>query len=553
LCEIGKSLLRGGLHEEVELDPHQWEGMCMIYGEQKEPRRLAPWEQRVTRLFVWDMGTGKTHLTLAALCRWRGTVGTAGSALVVAQKHTIFSTWRDHFQRFASSVPVTYLTTHKQLLGEPGPGQPGGGRVFVVTQSLLSRAFRRGWTWDKEGETYVDKAGSERRRGAWVRASGCSFLEATFAMVFIDEVHEARSVERKAVLGKALRQVCSRAYKTVGLTGTPVWNKPVDMAGVLAALDARTHLVQPQSWADRTLHRGAVQHCCRTYIHRVKQSAIGLPPLRRSTVTVAPALTGEAKTAYNELYEAAKSLGGGPTAEGGDSFQLVLCLNQMSRTVLHPLLGATALPSTREAAAERLALALAQPSPKLLAAVQTVRDMLLRHRKIVVTGNSLQFIHLVRISLQNGRIAAPSLLGRPSNFMQIDGLLLDGQVSAEGRASMVQRFLQPDGPRILFLSMKAGGTGLNITPGATGMLVLDLWYSPAIHRQVEKRIHRRGQDEPVEIVQLVCAGTIEEAILQLHDEKTDCAEVMVGDRKMTVEQETWRKHQRILAACKPIV
>jgi hypothetical protein len=508
------------------------------------------------------MGTGKTHLTLAALCRWRGTVGT-GSALVVAQKHTIFSTWRDHFQRFASSVPVTYLTSHKQLLAAALP--QNGGQVFVVTQSLLSRAFRRGWTWDKEGETYVDKAGSERRRGAWVRASGCSFLEATFAMVFIDEVHEARSVERKAVLGKALRQVCSRAYKTVGLTGTPVWNRPVDMAGVLAALDARTHLVQPHMWGDRTLHRGAVQHCCRTYIHRVKQSAIGLPPLRRTTVTVSPALTGEAKTAYNQLYEAAKSLGGGPT-EGGDHFQLVLCLNQMSRTVLHPLLGSTALPSTREAAAERLALAVAQPSPKLLAAVQTVRDMLLRHRKIVVTGNSLQFIHLVRISLQsdglqNGRIAAPC--GRPSNFMQngriaapcgrpSNFMLLDGQVSAEGRASMVQRFLQPEGPRILFLSMKAGGTGLNITPGATGMLVLDFWYSPAIHRQVEKRIHRRGQSEPVEIVRLVCAGTIEEAILQLHEEKTDCAEVMVGDRKMTVEQETWRKHQRILAACKPL-
>jgi SNF2 family DNA or RNA helicase len=347
-------------------------------------------------------------------------------------------------------------------------------------------------------------------------------------LVFVDEVHEARNVERKAILGKAIRQVCRKAYKTVGLTGTPVWNKPHDMVGVLQALDTRSYLTNPEEWG-HAIPRTAVQQCCRLFIHRVKECDIHqhqLPSLSRTTVEVQHALDPVSIIKYNDLYKTAmraifcqenRILG----AEYS-SMDLILCLGEMARLVLHPKLNDAEY-------------ALAHPSAKLTAATRTIQEMLQRHSKIVVAANSVQFLKLVETQSQ--------ILGCE---------LLDGTVSAEGRAHMVQRFLDPAGPRVLFLSMRAGGTGLNITPGATGMLVLDYWYSPAIHRQTEKRIHRRGQTHPVEIVNLVCSGTIESAILVLHGDKTDCAEMMVGDAKMQTSSTAWRKHARILAACQPL-
>lgn len=147
-----------------------------------------------------------------------------------------------------------------------------------------------------------------------------------------------------------------------------------------------------------------------------------------------------------------------------------------------------------------------------------------------MTGLSIRFLAMVQRAL-----AASGLRGE----------LFDGTLSAQNRSDVVRRFLASDAgsPRVLFLSMKAGGTGLNLVPGPTAMLVLDFWYSPAVHRQVEKRIHRRGQDKPVEIVNLVWMNTVESVILNLHEDKTGCANVMMGDSDLAegVADIEWKK------------
>mmetsp|Transcript_33296 Transcript_33296/g.81821 ORF Transcript_33296/g.81821 Transcript_33296/m.81821 type:complete len:175 (-) Transcript_33296:3156-3680(-) len=89
-------------------------------------------------------------------------------------------------------------------------------------------------------------------------------------------------------------------------------------------------------------------------------------------------------------------------------------------------------------------------------------------------------------------------------------LSFDGRLSAKERASVVNQFLS-SGSRILCLSLGAGAYGLNLAPGPTAVIVLDVWFNPAVHRQVVARIHRIGQTKPVEIYTLVTRDYLESA------------------------------------------
>ena len=92
---------------------------------------------------------------------------------------------------------------------------------------------------------------------------------------------------------------------------------------------------------------------------------------------------------------------------------------------------------------------------------------------------------------------------------------------------MVQRFQSPDGPSLFVLSLKAGGTGLNLT-AANHVIHFDRWWNPAVEDQATDRAFRIGQRKNVQVRKLTCVGTLEERIDQLIAEKKDLAEQIVG-------------------------
>ena len=84
------------------------------------------------------------------------------------------------------------------------------------------------------------------------------------------------------------------------------------------------------------------------------------------------------------------------------------------------------------------------------------------------------------------------------------------------------------------ISLKAGGTGLNLT-AASYVIHLDPWWNPAVEDQATDRAHRIGQDKPVTVYRLVMRGTIEEAVLELHARKRDLvASLLDGTGEATV-------------------
>lgn len=94
---------------------------------------------------------------------------------------------------------------------------------------------------------------------------------------------------------------------------------------------------------------------------------------------------------------------------------------------------------------------------------------------------------------------------------------ITGSTPAKERQDMTKAFNQ--GERDAFLiSLKAGGVGLNLT-GADTVILVDLWWNPAVEAQAIGRAHRIGQEETVEVYRLVTRGTIEEKIQELQEQK----------------------------------
>ncbi|MVP01883.1 DEAD/DEAH box helicase [Paenibacillus lutrae] len=117
------------------------------------------------------------------------------------------------------------------------------------------------------------------------------------------------------------------------------------------------------------------------------------------------------------------------------------------------------------------------------------------------------------------------LIGRELGFRGIPFFYLDGQTPAPQRVELCSRF--NEGERDLFLiSLKAGGTGLNLT-GADTVILYDLWWNPAVEQQAADRAHRMGQQKVVQVIRLVAEGTVEDKMYELQQRKKNLIDEVI--------------------------
>ncbi len=107
------------------------------------------------------------------------------------------------------------------------------------------------------------------------------------------------------------------------------------------------------------------------------------------------------------------------------------------------------------------------------------------------------------------------------NYSYIDG-------STKDRESEVNRFQNDESTKVFLLSLKAGGTGLNLT-AASYVFLLDPWWNPAVEAQAADRAHRIGQKNAVFVYRFISAGSIEEKILNLQKTKLEMFDKMIGE------------------------
>ena len=115
----------------------------------------------------------------------------------------------------------------------------------------------------------------------------------------------------------------------------------------------------------------------------------------------------------------------------------------------------------------------------------------------------------------------PHLRGADIDFTRLDG-------QTRRRDEVVRRFQDSDGPPVMLVSLRAGGTGLNLT-AADHVFLLDPWWNPAVEDQAADRAHRIGQTRPVLVHRLVARDTVEERILALQQQKRALANVALAD------------------------
>ena len=305
---------------------------------------------------------------------------------------------------------------------------------------------------------------------------------------------------------RAVRAVPAEAR--FALTGTPVENRLVDLwalldwttPGLLGPLDRFRHEIAIPVERDQDTETAAsLARLVRPFVLRRRKIDPGiapeLPPKTETDRIVS--LTTEQATLYSAMVD--EIMDQVANAEGMARRGLVLkLLSGLKQICNHP------------------AQFLHQrgPLPGRSGKLDAVSDLV---ETIVEEGESvLIFTQFVSMGhLLERHLAAP---GRPVEF-------LDGSVPIAARQAMVDRLQSGETP-VLVISVKAGGTGLNLTR-ATHVVHYDRWWNPAVEDQASDRAWRIGQDRPVQVHRLICEGTVEDRIAQMLTAKRTLADAVV--------------------------
>lgn len=175
---------------------------------------------------------------------------------------------------------------------------------------------------------------------------------------------------------------------------------------------------------------------------------------------------------------------------------------------------------------------------KILAGITRLRQICCHPALFVdgYKGSSGKFEQLIRI-IEECRSSGKRMLifsqftnmlgiiGRELGEQGIPFFYLDGNTPAADRIELCRRFNEGE-KEIFLISLKAGGTGLNLT-GADTVILYDLWWNPAVERQAADRAYRMGQQNTVQVIKLVARGTIEEKINELQEKKKHLIEEII--------------------------
>ncbi len=421
-----------------------------------------------------DMGLGKTIQVLALHLLRRG----SGPTLVVCPA-TLMSNWEREAAKFTPGVDVRrYHGTGRSLDDVIAAGADNEG-IVVCTYGIA-------------------------RRDAALLA------EVPWGLVVADEAQAIKNPMSRTA--RAMRTIPSTAR--FALTGTPVENRLSDLwalldwttPGLLGKLDAFQREVATPIERERDEEATArLSAIVQPFLLRRRKTdphiAPDLPPKTETDHFVG--LTVEQATLYKAVVDELKD--DVEDAEGFDRKGLVLkLLTALKQICNHP------------------AQYLGQDTPLVgrSGKLDAASDLL---SVIVDEGDAAlvftQYVHMGH------------LLSAHLDTLGIESQFLHGSVPVGQREQMVDRFQAGDVP-VFVISLKAGGTGLNLTR-ATHVFHYDRWWNPAVEDQASDRAWRIGQDRPVQVHRMVCEGTLEERIAKVLETKRALADsVIVGG-------ETW--------------
>ncbi|WP_455906433.1 DEAD/DEAH box helicase [Metapseudomonas otitidis] len=417
-----------------------------------------------------DMGLGKTLQTLAHILTEKE-AGRLDRPALVVMPTSLVPNWQDEAARFAPDLKVLALhgpNRHKDF------EHLADHDLLLTTYALLPRDLPQ-------------------------------WKEQPLHLLVLDEAQNIKTATSKAA--QAVRQL--QARQRLCLSGTPLENH-------LGELWSLFHFLMP-GWL------GDAKQFARDYRTPIEKHADSerlahlngrIRPfmLRRTKESVATELPAKTEMIHwVELSEAQRDLYETVRLAMDQKVRSEIEHKGMARSQMVIL---EALLKLRQTCCD---LRLVEPerevrgstSGKLDSLMEMLEELFMEGRRVLLFSQFTSMLELIEGELQT---------------RQIDYLLLTGET--RDRRTPVERFQAGEVPLFL-ISLKAGGTGLNLTQADT-VIHFDPWWNPAAERQATDRAYRIGQDKPVFVYKLIARGTVEEKIQQLQQRKADLAQSVLS-------------------------
>jgi superfamily II DNA or RNA helicase len=313
---------------------------------------------------------------------------------------------------------------------------------------------------------------------------------ARWEMLVLDEAQAIKNADSQT----ARAAFALEAGFRVALTGTPVENRLEELwsqlhfanRGLLhGRAEFTARFARPIAEGDQD-RAALLRERIRPFVLRRKKSEVAreLPP--RTDMVLYAELDGAERALYDAVQLATREDVVARLRAGASVMAALEALLRLRQASCHPAL----VPGQSAAT-----------SAKVETLLEALTEAVSEGHKALVFSQWTSLLDLVE----------PHLSAAGLSFARLDGSTAD-------RADVVQRFQSPDGPPVMLLSLKAGGTGLNLT-AADHVFLLDPWWNPAAEDQAADRAHRIGQERPVMVYRLVARGTVEERILALQERK----------------------------------
>ena len=435
-------------------------------------------------LIADDMGLGKTLQVIATLLQLKNDGELTKAKALVVVPTTLMTNWQREITKFAPSLSVGIYHGTSRVLPEAVKDLPD---VTLTTYGLMRRETEKlaGYKW---------------------------------RLLVLDE---AQSV-KNATSGQSVAAKSLNASQTIAMTGTPVENRLSEYWSILETVQPRLlgslkDFTETFAAPIETDHSESAAEAFRRLtapfmLRRLKSDKSIIADLpERNTVDQFTNLTAEQAALYSKVLEAhmkkLKKLEEKAvedpqgtdirTIRRGEVLKLITSMKQICNSPSQYLKTETATPDSGKAAALFDILGHCREAGRKVLIFTQYREMGERLQTWIekATGHRPDFLH--------------------------------GGVSVKARQVMVDRFQTDRSVHAMIISLKAGGTGLNLT-AASCVVHYDLWWNPAVEAQATDRAYRIGQRRDVLVYRFVTAGTFEERINEMLMEKRNLADLTVA-------------------------
>ena len=418
-----------------------------------------------------DMGLGKTVQVIALLHTLRALPELAGMPALIVAPSSLLLNWKAECQKFAPELSIVVMDGTRQEREAERHALPAADAV-VTSYPLLRRDI------------------GELRH---FRFSACILDEA-------QHVKNPETANARAVKG-------IHAVHRFAVTGTPMENAPTELWSVFDFLMPgclHTHR-QFQSRFEIPILKNRDQEALRTLarlvrpfiLRRVKQDVLPELPEKIDTLSLCD-MTREQRHLYTTFLRMARKAfeeASGAELRSQGRMRIFALLTRLRQICCDPVL---------------VEPGCGAGSGKLDLLTEVLDDALDGGHRILLFSQFTSMLDRIDAVLAE---------------RGIDRMRLDGRTPIDRRLELVNAFNAGKG-RVFLISLRAGGTGLNLT-GADTVIHYDPWWNPAVEDQATDRAHRMGQQSTVQVIRLVTRNSIEEKILKLQERKRSLVDQLV--------------------------